>query len=736
VRPPILYLTVAFALGLGAALHPSAVSGARYAGPAVLLGAAVLWRRAPLGAALGVMAVAGAVWGAAAVREQEATCAGRWARLTPGRHPRVSSAIVRLLDPMPATGGIADGVVQGGPCGGALRIRWPESHPARGGTEWVVAGRWLGDARRGILAARHVRLLDPDPRGRGKLRDGVAARSRELFGARAPLVDALVIGRRGELDVELRDRYSRSGLAHLLSISGLHVGFFAAWLAVLLARLRLAPRWRFVASTVVILAYVWLLGFPAPATRSAAMLVLAEVARLRQRLVAPRGLIALGALFVLLVDPWALLSVGAWLSVAAVAAVIWGARATERSPTVVRLLAPAAAATLLTAPITALTFGTVAPIGVAANLLAIPLAGVAVPGLLVALVLSSDLLAAGSGLCLALLDLIAKWAADIPGGHVVTTAGWEAAAVWLAVLAAGWWLWNTPRRRWLFIGRVALIGAVLSWSASYGVLRRLSQCHCLTVHFLDVGQGDAALLRTPAGRWILIDAGPGGQGRDAGKRVVVPFLRREGARRIELVVASHGHADHVGGMAAVLEAMPVGLVLEPGEPIGEAPYLGFLAGVEGAGARWQAARAGDRIELDGVRLVVLSPDAQWTAAMMDPNEESVVLLVEYGGARLVFTGDAGEPVERRLAGRVGDVDLLKIGHHGSRSATSDAWLDELRPERAVISLGAKNRYGHPAAEVLERLAARGIAVLRTDRRGTITFTIDEDRAYTDVGHHD
>jgi competence protein ComEC len=727
MRPPILWITVAFAAGLAAALNAYAVNGARYAGLPVLIGAAVLWRRAPLGAALGVMFVAGMVWGGAALRERANTCGARWTR-EQGAGSR--AAIVRLLDPVPAAGGVADGVVQDGPCGGALRIRWPEAHPARGGTEWVVAGRWLGDARRGILAARRVRLIDAEPRGRGALRERVAARSRELFGDRAGLVDALVIGRRGELDAELRDRYSRSGLAHLLSISGLHVGFFAAWLAVLLTRLRLAPRWRFAASTAVIVAYVWLLGFPAPATRSAAMLVFAEVARLRQRLVAPRGLIALGALFVLLADPWALLSVGAWLSVAAVAAVIWGARATERSPAFVRLLAPAAAATLLTAPITALTFGTVAPIGVAANLLAIPLAGVAVPGLLVALMLSSDLLAAGSGLCLALLDLLAKWAADIPGGHVVTTAGWEAAAVWLAVLAAAWWLWNAPRRRWLIAGRVALIFTIVSWSATFGALRRHSQCRCLTVHFLDVGQGDAALLRTPAGRWILIDAGP------SGSRGVVAFLRRHGARRLELAVASHGHADHVGGMPAVLDAIPVGLVLEPGEPLGEPPYLGFLAGVEGAGARWQAARTGDRIEVDGVRLVVLSPDAAWTAAMMDPNEESVVLLVEYGGTRLVFTGDAGVPVERRLAGRVGDVDVLKVGHHGSRSATSDAWLDELKPERAVISLGAKNRYGHPAPEVLERLAARGIVVLRTDRRGTITFTIDEDRAYTDVGHHD
>src|SRR2546427_5757965 len=128
--------------------------------------------------------------------------------------------------------------------------------------------------------------------------------------------------------------------------------------------------------------YVWLLGFPAPAARSAAMLVVLDIAKLRQRIVAPRGLVALAALCVMLGDPWAVQSVGAWLSVAAVAAVIWAGRATERLPKAVRVLAPAAAATLLPAPITAYSFGTGPPIGVVANIAPLPLAGLAVPGLL------------------------------------------------------------------------------------------------------------------------------------------------------------------------------------------------------------------------------------------------------------------------------------------------------------------------------------------------------------------
>jgi len=744
VRPPILWITVAFAVGIFAALNGVEL---RVTASCVLLGAAVLQRRAPLGAACGVMLVAGGLWGASALRERAATCAGVWSTdqggLTPGWQPGVNkpatrSVTLRLTDPAPAAGGVVEGVVQAGACRGTLTIRWPQGYAAHGGTTWVAAGRFLGDERRGVLVARRLRQLDAQPRGRGALRDRVAERSRALFGTRAPLVDALVIARRAELDAELRERYTRSGLAHLLSISGLHVAFFAAWLGVLLTRLRLGARPRFIAGTIVMLAYVWLLGFPAPATRSAAMLVLLDIGKLRQRVVAPRGFVALATLIVILADPWAIQSIGAWLSVAAVAAVIWAGRATERSPKLVRLLAPAAAATLLTAPITAYAFGTVAPIGVIANLLAIPLAGLAVPGLMVALLISSSLLAAGAGLCLALLDLVARAAAALPGGHFTMIAGWPAAATWIAVLAVAWWLWNTPRRRWLVAARVAFIGVLLSWTTLFHAFTRLSACRCLTVHFLDVGQGDAVALRTPAGRWVLIDGGPRGPQGDAGRRVVVPFLRKAGAAQLAAIVATHAHLDHFGGLPAVLDAFDPALVLEPGEPVPDAGYLGFLGAVESDGAEWRPARRGDRLELDGVAIEVLSPDSAWAVGQVDINEQSVVLLVTYGATRLLLTGDAGMPTEAHLAGRVGRVTLLKVGHHGSRYATSDRWLDELQPEDAVISVGAKNRYGHPAPEVLERLRAHGITVLRTDQRGTITFTFGSQgtRAYTDVGHHD
>src|SRR6266705_1762966 len=664
MRPPILWISVAFGAGLWTGLDAFQVRGAWYVVAPVLVGAAALHRRAPLGAALGIMAAAGVLWGGAAVRERDDSCAGRWSRERGAGSSK--AAIVQLGDPASASGGLVEADVVPGACGGALRLRWPEGYRAAGGTTWVVAGRWTGFGERGVLVVRRAHQLDPTPRGRGALRGRLAERAAALFGARAPLVDALVFAPNVTLDADIRERYARAGLAHILSISGLHVGFLAAWLVLVLRRLGLSPRARAGAAALLLFGYLWLLAFPAPATRAVVMLVTSEVARLRQRVVAPRGVVA--------------------------------------------------------------------------NLVAIPLAGVAVPGLVLALVLSwafaglAQLLAAGAGLALALLDLIATGAAQVPGGHVVMTAGWQAAALWAGVAVAAWWLWHSPRRPWLIGARVAFAFTVLLWTSVLDVVP-LDDCQCLTVHFLDVGQGDAAVLRTPNHRWIVIDGGPRTPESDAGRRVVVPFLRRQGAGRLAVVVATHGDADHLGGLPAVVDALDPELVLEPGEPLGRPLYLEFLAAVEASDARWHAARAGDRVEVDGVTLEVLSPDSLWLALPLDVNEHGVVLRVTFGAVRLLFQADTGLPVEGRLAGTVGPVELLKVGHHGSRSATSDAWLAELRPHEAVISVGRRNHYGHPAPEVLERLARHGITILRTDERGTITFSTDGHGARL-RSHHD
>jgi competence protein ComEC len=238
-----------------------------------------------------------------------------------------------------------------------------------------------------------------------------------------------------------------------------------------------------------------------------------------------------------------------------------------------------------------------------------------------------------------------------------------------------------------------------------------------------VGQGDAAAIRTPAGRWVLVDGGPKTPRFDAGSGRVVPFLRRHGANRLSLLVLSHGDADHLGGVPAVLAALPADAVIEPGEAAPKPLYREFLSLVSRRSTSWRAARAGESLEADGVRFRIWHPDSAWLARGEKANENSVVLTVEYGRFRALFPGDAGLPMESLLAGNIGDVTLLKVGHHGSRTATGPEWLRAVRPEICLVSVG-RNTYGHPSPRVLADLERAGCEYWRTDLAGDVTVETD------------
>jgi competence protein ComEC len=547
-----------------------------------------------------------------------------------------------------------------------------------------------------------------------------------------------MLGRRGGIDPELQDRFAESGLVHLLSISGFHVGLIGAWVF-LVARLCGARRERaLVIAAATSGAYVAFLGWPAPATRAAALACVLARCRVLQRHVRGDELLAATCLVVLLVDPWAVFDLGGWLSAAA----LWGATRFSRWTDAAlgrgfgwRTLGSSVGATLATAPITAWSLGTVAPVGIVLNFAAIPIAAVAVPGVLMSLLLYplapylAGTFAAGAGLALHLLELTAAAGAKVPYGHQLLSAGEPTGALaWAVALGVG--LWCTAPRNTLAEAarRMGWALTTVLWLAlAHSTLPRAANGgRGLALHFLDVGQGDAALIRTPGGRWILVDAGPADGRSDAGRRVVAPFLLRQGARSIALAVVSHAHADHLGGLPAVLIRIAAGLVIEPGALVPDSRYTSFLAGLEAGRIAWHPARAGDRFELDSVRFTVLHPAPGWPHWGEDVNEDSLVLLVEYGEFQALFAGDAGFPAESMMAPRLRRVDLLKVGHHGSRGSTGDAWLGALAPTVAVISLG-RNDYGHPAAATLERLRAHGVAVHRTDREGTITVLSDGGR---------
>jgi competence protein ComEC len=222
---------------------------------------------------------------------------------------------------------------------------------------------------------------------------------------------------------------------------------------------------------------------------------------------------------------------------------------------------------------------------------------------------------------------------------------------------------------------------------------------------------------------MVLDGGPRGPAGDMGRRVVAPFLRRQRVGELAVLVVSHGDADHLGGVPAVLQEFDARLVLDPGQALGTSLYLEYLGLVDRHGTPWRAARAGDTLVLDSAVVAVLHPSQRWITQRIEPNENSVVVHLRYGCFDALFTGDIGAPAESLLAPHLPDIDLLKVGHHGSAGGTTARWLDSARPEAAVISVG-RNRYGHPAPVVLERLGARQIPVWRTDRGGTVTIRSD------------
>jgi len=271
---------------------------------------------------------------------------------------------------------------------------------------------------------------------------------------------------------------------------------------------------------------------------------------------------------------------------------------------------------------------------------------------------------------------------------------------------------------------IAALGAVaaLAWLP----LAPRSNTGVVELHMLDVGQGDALALRTPHGHWVLFDAGPAANGHDAGRAVVVPYLARRGGP-LDAFVLSHPHTDHVGGAASVERALGPTTYVDPGFAGGSDAYRASLDEARRDGSAWRRVHPGDTLSVDGVSIALLAPDSAWTASLDDPNLASTIALVQYGVVRFLLVGDAESPEEGWVLDRWGDslhADVLKVGHHGSATSSSDAFLDAVRPRVALVSVGARNRYGHPNADVLARLARRGATVLRTDLLGTVIVRTD------------
>ncbi|MFW5878451.1 MAG: ComEC/Rec2 family competence protein [Myxococcota bacterium] len=242
----------------------------------------------------------------------------------------------------------------------------------------------------------------------------------------------------------------------------------------------------------------------------------------------------------------------------------------------------------------------------------------------------------------------------------------------------------------------------------------------LRVHFLDVGQGDAILIISPVGKAVLVDAGP-----RAGGEVVLEAMRREGVESLDLVLVSHPHLDHLGGVPAVLEQVPVRFYMDPGYAHGSRAYESLLALLEEKQIPVLTARTGRRINLGGGAVMeILAPPELFSGTRSDANANSAIARVEYGSFSMLLTGDTEAETESFLLTLPSiESQILKVPHHGSAHSSASGFLRAVSAEVGIVSVG-QNSYGHPHPDALQRLEEAGMRVYRTDVHGTVSVTTD------------
>ena len=580
-------------------------------------------------------------------------------------------------------------------------------------------------ARRGVGAQVYVdEVTSFEPAGvtfKTRLQRGVVA---GLSPTQAALQEAMTLGIRDNLR-DLRDVFAAAGLAHVLALSGLHIGVLIAALGFLLRPLGVV---RYPLMVAFVIAFAALVGATPSVLRATTMAVAVLLSLwLGSGRLEPWPALSLAALLALLWNPSGLFDLSFQLSYLAVIGILvfalptlrllhasslpwWHPKALLLGSLVVSL---GAQAPLL--PLLAHTFGTVPVFGPVVNIVALPLATVLVPlGFLAGVLGTVSLpLAALLNHLTAPLASALIWAANesaswpsLEWGEIapVGFAYYGVGACALALVSLG------KLRLWrgLLVVAAALSASTLT-PAPYGNAELV---------FLDVGQGDSTLIRLPHRTEILVDGGGTPfSDFDVGENTVVPALRALGVDELELVIASHTDTDHIEGLASVLRDMPVGELIIGYPSAASGAFTALINAAKVRGVPVTEVRRGEVLQVGDARLDILNPPMQPFEAS---NDNSVAFVLNALGSKALFLGDLPSKIEDTLA--VPDVNIMMVAHHGSRFSTSDALLNAAKPEQAVLSYG-RNNYGHPNPDVLARLRAHGAAVFATQQRGAVRLPL-------------
>ena len=613
-----------------------------------------------------------------------------------------------------------------------LRLRQPHGNSNPYGFDYE-----LQLFEQGVRATAYVRDASPPEllqRAAGFPVERLRQRVRDAIEASVPdrraagVLTALAVGDQGAIEREDWDLYRNTGIAHLVSISGLHITMFA-WLAggaigkawrysrraALWLPAPLAARWGGLACAA---AYAVFSGWGVPSQRTIWMLAVVALSHTLGVRWPWLLVLLLAAVVVTVFDPWALMQAGFWLSFVAVGLLMASSsRMPENQPdsagrdgdaraavpgwrgwpqrvwAAVRAdLRTQVIATIGLTPLTLVFFQQVSVVGFAANLIAIPLVTLVITPLALLGVALVPLWAAGAW-AVRLMNAALGWLAALPGGvWLVPVAPWWAQLAGL--LGAVMMVLPLPLRARLLA--VPLLVPLLLPP------RELPADGTFDLLALDVGQGTSVLVHT-RGHLLVFDAGPQySRESDAGQRVLLPLLRARGEPRIDRLVLSHRDLDHVGGAAALLKAMPVDDLLSSLEP--DHPLLAQAT-------HTTRCQTGQSWTWDGVRFDILRPLADDYARSLKSNAMSCVLRVSGGGRSALLTGDIEREQEAALVAAMPEAlrsDVLIVPHHGSKTSSTSAFLDAVRPRVAVFQAGYRNRFGHPAPEVLARYRQRAI----------------------------
>ncbi|MFQ6093110.1 MAG: DNA internalization-related competence protein ComEC/Rec2 [bacterium] len=569
---------------------------------------------------------------------------------------------------------------------------------------------------------------------------------RNLSGPPAALLKGILLGERRNVPGPIEQIFRDSGVIHVLAVSGLHVGLVVFIFFSLFRAFRLPFNGAVAVTLAVIFLYVFVTGSRPPVVRASLMAAVVLIGLALERNVDLLNTVAFAGLVILVVSPQSLFDPGFQLSFAAVLSIAYlYPRLRERLPQPLQrqhtgwrrwLMAGAIvslSAQLGIAPIVAYYFYSVPVISLVANLIVVPWVGLVLSlgfaastfgpiSAQIALFFNASNWLALSGLIevVKLLASLPFSTLHVPQPRLLFILGYYCI---LGLLA------NVKRvyraRRWLVIA--GLVAANL-WVWSHALSGDQSK---LTVVFLDVGHGDAIFIRSPGGRTMLIDGGRKSRYFDCGERVIRPFLRHSGIRKIDTVLLTHPHSDHLGGLLTVIQNFHIGKVIDCGLNHRSSLYDQYFELIEQKGIPRGVIRAGDTIEgFHPVSLRVLHPTDEYVTpkgwAPYGLNNGSAVLRLDYGRVSFLFLADVETEADQTLLKKKNllKATVVKVPHQGSITGSSEELVETIHPTIAVILVAEGNRFGHPAAEVVERYERCGAKIYRTDRHGAVIMRTD------------